>query len=60
MKSPGPLFKNIVMKVKMIKPHHLYEGTVDVPEERANYLIAVGAAKEVKEAEKPKKTKTKK
>lgn len=48
------------MKVKMIKPHHLYEGTVDVPEERANYLIAVGAAKEVKEAEKPKKTKTKK
>lgn len=44
----------------MIKPHHLYEGTVDVTEERANYLIAVGAATKVKEAEKPKETKRKK
>lgn len=60
MKNLTPFFKKIVMKVKMIKPHHLYDGTVDVTEERANYLIAVGAAKEVKEAEKPKKTKTKK
>lgn len=40
------------MKVKIIKPHHKYSGVVDVSDERANYLIRVGAAEE---HDKPKK-----
>lgn len=42
------------MKVKIIKDHPTYSGTVEVDEARGKYLIAVGAAEEVK-AKKEKK-----
>jgi len=37
------------MKVKIIKPHHVYKGTVDVEEERAAYLISMGIAEAIGE-----------
>lgn len=32
------------MKVKIIKPHHTYAGTVDVDDARAKYLVRMGIA----------------
>lgn len=40
------------MKVKIIKDHYLYSGTVDLDEARAKYLVAVGVAEEVKSKKK--------
>lgn len=37
------------MKVKIIKPHHLYTGIVELPEDQGQYLIKVGAAELAKE-----------
>ena len=50
------------MKVKIIKPHFLYKGEVDLPESRANYLVKTGMAEKPKAAKikKPKAAKIKK
>lgn len=45
------------MKIKIIKPHHVYKGTVNLTKGEANYLLRVGVAEEVKEkAKEDKKT----
>ena len=42
------------MKVNIIKDHEVYPlGEVEVDEDRARYLIAVGVAEEIKYKEKP-------
>ena len=53
------------MKVKIIKDHPVYSGTVEVDEARGQYLISVGVAekakaekKEVKEVEEKVEKKT--
>jgi len=48
------------MKVKLTKHHVLgvAEQVIEVSEDQANYLIRVGAAKEVKKENKVDKTKT--
>jgi hypothetical protein len=35
------------MKVRMIKPHLVYKGEVDVDEERGNYLVAMKVAEKI-------------
>jgi hypothetical protein len=48
------------MKIKIIKDHPEYKGTVEVDEERGNYLIRVGVAEKVESKKAPEKVEVKK